>query len=35
MWSVGRHGNEAVFACETRNPEGDVVVKDGLAELAS
>jgi acyl dehydratase len=35
FWNAGAAGDAVVYAFETTNPDGDVVIKDGLAEIAS
>jgi acyl dehydratase len=34
FWSAGESGGNAVFGFETRNDQGEVVIKDGLVEVA-
>ena len=34
FWAAGDAGGNAVFGYETRNGDGDVVIKDGLVEVA-
>jgi len=34
FWPAGERDERAVYAYETTNPDGDVVIKDGLAEIA-
>ncbi len=34
FWDAGAHDGNRVFGYETRNGDGDVVIKDGLAEVA-
>ncbi len=34
FWAAGSAGADAVFGYETRNGDGDVVIKDGLVEVA-
>lgn len=34
FWNSGTDGNNMEYAYETTNPAGDVVVKDGIAEIA-
>jgi len=34
FWRVGTEGGVATYGFETTNPDGDVVIKDGLAEVA-
>jgi acyl dehydratase len=35
FWAAGEADGDQVFGFETRNGDGDVVIKDGLAEVAS
>lgn len=35
VWSAGERDGRAIFAYETTNDAGDVVIKDGLAEVSS
>jgi len=34
FWEAGTAGPNRVFGYETRTAEGDVVIKDGLAEVS-
>jgi acyl dehydratase len=34
FWLLGTEGAVATYGFETTNPDGDVVIKDGLAEVA-
>lgn len=34
IWKTGESGGNTVYGFETTNPDGDVVIKDGLAEVA-
>jgi acyl dehydratase len=34
FWAAGDAGGNPVFGYETRNGDGDVVIKDGLVEVA-
>lgn len=34
VWKVGENGGVVTYAFETTNPDGDLVIKDGLAEIA-
>ncbi|MBK5289517.1 MAG: MaoC family dehydratase N-terminal domain-containing protein [Acidimicrobiia bacterium] len=34
FWAAGNNGGNPVFGFETRNGDGDVVIKDGLVEVA-
>lgn len=34
IWKTGTNGANDVFGFQTTNPEGDLVIKDGLAEIA-
>jgi len=34
FWDAGTAGPNRVFGYETRTAEGDVVIKDGLAEVS-
>lgn len=34
IWAAGEHDGHAVYAFETTNPDGDLVIKDGLAEVS-
>jgi acyl dehydratase len=33
IWAAGERDGRAAYGFETRNPDGDVVIKDGLAEV--
>lgn len=33
IWEAGERGGRRVYAYETANPDGDLVIKDGLAEV--
>ena len=35
FWRSGEHDGVTTFAYETTNPDGDVVIKDGVAEIKS
>lgn len=34
IWAAGERDGRSVYAFETTNPDGDLVIKDGLAEIA-
>ncbi|HEY7440371.1 MAG TPA: MaoC/PaaZ C-terminal domain-containing protein [Acidimicrobiia bacterium] len=34
FWKAGKEGGSTVYGFETRNSDGDVVIKDGLAQIA-
>lgn len=34
IWTAGERDGRAVYAFETTNPDGDLVIKDGLAEVS-
>jgi acyl dehydratase len=34
IWKTGEHAENTVYGFETTNPDGDLVIKDGLAEIA-
>lgn len=34
IWQAGERGGRTVYAFETGNPEGELVIKDGLAEVS-
>ncbi len=34
LWKTGERADNSVYGFETTNPNGDLVIKDGLAEIA-